>query len=170
MQPLPHHYDVTVTASEKGPVEITSRGLNTLTSAPPLEFDGPGNLWSPETLLVAAAADCFVLTFRAVSNVTRLRWTSLVCNASGTLDRSEGVTRFTAIRFRAHLLLPAEADAAKANKALEKAEKACLVGNSLKCLPTLETEVTFEEPALAPGAQLPFAPILALAADASSSI
>jgi hypothetical protein len=43
MQPLPHHYNVTVAAHEKGPTEITSPGLNPLISAPPREFDGPGN-------------------------------------------------------------------------------------------------------------------------------
>jgi hypothetical protein len=45
MQPLPHHYNVAVTAGEQGPTEITSAGLNPLISAPPREFDGPGNLW-----------------------------------------------------------------------------------------------------------------------------
>ena len=152
MQPLPHHYDVTVTTNEKGPVEIVSRGLDSLMSAPPPEFDGPGNLWSPETLIVAAVADCFVLTFRAIANVTKLRWTSLVCDAKGTVDRSDAVTRFTAMRLRARLSLPDGADVDKANKILEKAEKACLVGNSLKCAPTLETELILAEPALAPSA------------------
>jgi len=143
MQPLPHHYDVTVTASELGPAEIESPGLSTVISAPPLEFDGPGNLWSPETLTVAAVADCLVMTFRAIANVSKLRWTRLVCDAQGTIDRSDGVIRFTAIRLRARLSLPDGADAEKARKLTEKAKKACLVSNSLKCEPTLEVEVTF---------------------------
>jgi hypothetical protein len=33
----------------------------------PREFDGRGNQWSPESLLAAALADCFVLSFRAVA-------------------------------------------------------------------------------------------------------
>jgi peroxiredoxin-like protein len=152
MQPLPHHYAVTVAASEKAPAEITSRGLNPLDSAPPSEFDGPGNLWSPETLTVAAVADCLVFTFRAIANASKLRWTKLVCDGSGTVDRSDGVIRFTAIQLHARLLLPAGADQEKARKLLEKAEKACLVGNSLRFEPTLEADVTFEEPALAPTA------------------
>ena len=149
MHPLPHAYDVTVRANETGPVEITSRGLDALISAPPREFDGPGNRWSPETLLVAAVADCLVLTFRSVANVAKLRWTSLVCDANGALDRADGVIRFTAIRLHARLSLPAGADVDKANKILQKAKNACLVGNSLKCEPTLQTAVTVEEPAAA---------------------
>jgi peroxiredoxin-like protein len=152
MLPLPHHYDVTVTAIENGPAEITAQGLKALNSAPPREFDGPGDLWSPETLLMGAVADCLVLTFRAIANVSKVKWSTVVCTARGTVDRADGVTRFTAIRLRVHLTVPNDVDAEKARKALEKAEKACLVGNSLKCVPTLETEVTIEEPALAPSA------------------
>jgi organic hydroperoxide reductase OsmC/OhrA len=152
MKPLPHHYDVTVKATEKNAVEITSRGLTALVSAPPPEFDGPGNLWSPEMLMVAAVADCLVLTFRAVAKLSKLQWNNLVCNAQGTVDRSDGVTRFTGIHLRVDLSIPAGSDLTKAQSILEKAEKACLVGNSLKCTPTLEVNLTLEEPALAPSA------------------
>ena len=149
MQPLPHYYEVTAMANEKGHMEITSNGLTPLISAPPVEFGGPGNLWSPETLMMAAAADCFVLTFRAIANMSRLCWTSLVCDAKGTLDRSDGAMRFTSIQLYAHLLLPAGADEEKAQKILEKTHKSCIVGNSLKFESTLNVDVTVEEPALA---------------------
>src|SRR5690349_14028159 len=120
MQPLPHQYQGTAMANEHGHIEITSKGLTPLATAPPAEFGGPGNLWSPETLTVAAVADCFVLTFRTIATLSKLRWTSLVCDATGTLDRSDGVMRFTAIQLRAGLLLPAGADADKAQKIIEK--------------------------------------------------
>jgi len=152
MQPLPHHYEVTLTASEGTPVEIRSRGLSPLISAPPPEFDGPGNLWSPETLTVAAVADCLVLTFRAIANASKQTWTSLVCDAKGTVERSDGVIRFTAVQLHVRLVLPAGADAEKASRLLEKAEKACLVSNSLKCATTLKTDISYEESALAPTA------------------
>jgi peroxiredoxin-like protein len=149
MQPLPHRYDVTVTAIENNRNEITSRGLTPFTSAPPREFDGPGNLWSPEALLVGAAADCFVLTFRAIAGLYKVKWNSLVCDAQGTVDRSDGVMRFTAIRIRAHLTVPTGADATLAHKVFEKAEKSCVIANSLKCVPALETKVMIEETVLA---------------------
>jgi peroxiredoxin-like protein len=152
MQPLPHYYDVTAMANGKGHTEITSQGLMPLMSAPPAEFDGPGNLWSPETLMVAAAADCFVLTFRAIANMSKLRWTSLVCDAKGILGRSDGVMRFTSIELHARLLLPAGTEEDKAQKILEKAQKSCIVGNSLKSEPTLKAEIVVEESALAPTA------------------
>jgi uncharacterized OsmC-like protein len=62
------------------------------------------------------------------------------------------VTRFTAVRLHARVVLPAGVDHEKAHRVLEKAEKACLIGNSLKCMPILEVEVTSETESLAPSA------------------
>ncbi len=58
MQAYPHHYDVHAAAETEGSVLIRSQGFPTLTTAPPPQFGGPSDQWSPETLLVAAAADC----------------------------------------------------------------------------------------------------------------
>ena len=103
-------------------------------------------------LMVAAAADCFVLTFRTIANMSKLRWVSMVCDAKGTLDRRDGVMRFTSIELHARLLLPAGADPDKAQKMLEKTRKSCIVGNSLKFEPTLRAEIVVEVSALAPTA------------------
>jgi peroxiredoxin-like protein len=114
-------------------------------SAPPREFDGPGNLWSPETLLVAAAADCFVLTFKAIAATAALKWSKIICAANGTLERAEDGVRFTEIVLRPRLEIPAETDPDKAERLLQKAEKACLVGKSLKFEPTVQWDVVVEE-------------------------
>jgi organic hydroperoxide reductase OsmC/OhrA len=135
MRPLPHRYNVTITAGEHSNPVITSDRLEPFTSAPPADFDGPGNLWSPETLLVAAVADCLTLTFRAVAKASQLRWTKFLCDADGTLDRAEGAIRFTAVDLHVWLVVPAETDPQRAQTVLEKAEKACLVGNSLRFTP-----------------------------------
>jgi peroxiredoxin-like protein len=119
-------------------VRLHSHGLSELISEPPLEFGGPGSLWSPETLLMGAVADCFALTFRAAANVSNLPWNSLTCDAQGIVDRVEGATRFSAIHLQASLTIPPGADAEKARKVLEKTEKGCLIANSLKCARTLE--------------------------------
>jgi organic hydroperoxide reductase OsmC/OhrA len=150
MKPLPHRYNVTLTSGEQSYPIITSDRLEPFTSAPPENFDGPGNLWSPETLLVAAVADCFALTFRSIAKASQLRWTKLLCDADGILDRSEGVTRFMAIDLHVWLVVPAETDAGRSRAMLEKAEKNCLVGNSLRFKPTLHLNVSVEDPAMLP--------------------
>jgi peroxiredoxin-like protein len=144
MKPFPHRYEVTATAEPARQAVLASRGLNPVISAPPAEFDGPGDVWSPETLLVGAVSDCFVLTFKAIAAAAKLQWTSLVCDAAGTLDRAEDAIRFTGIELHAKLELPHQVDADKARRLLEKAEKSCLVGNSLRFKPILHCDVVVE--------------------------
>ena len=141
MEPYPHHYKVQAAAKTEGSVALASERLPTLSSAPPRQFGGPGDQWSPEMLLVAAAVDCLILTFRAIARASKLPWLSLDCDAEGVLDRVEGVTRFTEIRTNARLVLPAGGDAERARRLLEKAEKTCLITCSLKSESKLSTDV-----------------------------
>ena len=141
MKNLPHHYAVTASAAPEGGVALDSPGLATLQSAPPAEFGGPGDLWSPETLLAAAVADCFILTFRAIARASKLEWTSITCDVDALLERTEGVTRFTRLTERVVLEVPGGTDEARALRLLEKAEAACLVTSSLSAEIVLEPTV-----------------------------
>lgn len=141
MQAYPHRYEVRAAASTEGSVTIAAQGLPDLKTAPPQQFGGPGDQWSPETLLVAAAADCLILTFRAVARASNLPWLDIDCRAEGVLDRTEGITRFTELHLHARLTVPAGGDLERSRRVLEKAEKACLVTNSLKLEAVLAAEV-----------------------------
>ncbi|MEN8185384.1 MAG: OsmC family protein [Myxococcota bacterium] len=116
-------------------------GVPSLRSAPPSQFGGPGDQWPPETLLVAAIADCYVLTFRAVARASKLAWVSLGCEVQGTLDRVERVTRFTEFRVRASLRVPPGTDEERARRLLARAEQSCLITNSLEATSHLEATV-----------------------------
>lgn len=141
MNEFPHHYSVAAVGTADGDVALQAARLPTLHSAPPIEFEGPGDRWSPETLLVAAVADCFLLTFRAVARASTLSWTSLRCEVDGTLDRVERAMQFTRFDLRARLHLPPGVGAELAQRALQKAEQACLITNSLKAETHLESSV-----------------------------
>lgn len=131
MQDFPHHYKTRAAASAEGSVELTSPGLEALESAGPAEFGGPGDLWSPETLLAASIADCFILSFRAVARAAKFDWLSLSCEVDAVLDKVERVTQFTEFHQAVVLDVPAGSDEAKAMRLLEKAEHVCLITNSL---------------------------------------
>ena len=141
MQDFPHHYLVSASGRPEGEIAINSDGLPRISTAPPAAFGGPGDKWSPETLLAGAVADCFILTFRAIAGASKIPWVSLDCAVEGTLDRLDGVTRFTAIEVRAKLKVGADIDAARATRLLEKAEKNCLITNSLSAATTLVASV-----------------------------
>jgi organic hydroperoxide reductase OsmC/OhrA len=143
MQDLPHHYRAAAATRPNLNVDLSSPGLPGLESASPAEYGGPGDQWSPETLLVAAVADCFVLTFKAIARASKFEWLAVKCDVEGVLDREDKVTRFVGFRIRAVLDAPAGSDEARAKRLLEKAEQNCLITRSLTAHATLESEVRF---------------------------
>src|SRR6202162_6740373 len=142
MHPFPHRYLVNAAVRPVGDVPLSTDAVRIIESAPPKEFDGPGNQWSPESLLAAAVADCFVLTFRAIAVGFKFDWVSLEVRTEGTVERTDGKMRFTKFLTHAKLRIAAGGDADKAKKLLEKAEASCLVTNSLSSDIHLTTEVT----------------------------
>ncbi len=132
MQDLPHHYRVAASAHSGENVVLSSPGLEDLETAGPAEFGGPGDLWSPETLLVGSVADCFILSFRATARAARFEWDSLRCDVVGTLEKIDRVTQFTKFDIEAELAVPGGTDEDKALRLMEKAEHYCLITNSLK--------------------------------------
>ena len=141
MQKFPHHYAVAASASADGNVELSSDGLDDIESAAPVEFDGPGGKWSPETLLVAAVADCFVLSFKAVARASKFSWVALRCDVEGVLDRVDNVTRFTEFNLRVVLDIAPGSDEQRAMRLLEKSEQVCLITNSLNAETHLNAEL-----------------------------
>jgi organic hydroperoxide reductase OsmC/OhrA len=141
MHPFPHHYTVNAEVRPIGDVPLSTEGVRIIESAPPKEFDGPGNQWSPEGLLTAAVADCFVLSFRAIATASKYAWVRLESRTQGTLDRVEGKMRFTRFDTHAKLFVPEGADVERGKKLLEKAELSCLVSNSLNSERHLTVEV-----------------------------
>ena len=104
------------------------------------EFGGPGDQWSPESLLVGAIASCFALTFRFAARAAGLQWVRLDCHVDATLDRKERALQFTKAVVSARLVVPAGTDAELCEQVLERAEHECLISNSLRC----ERELLFE--------------------------
>jgi peroxiredoxin-like protein len=127
---------------------MASNGLApTLRLAPPMEYDGPGDTWTPEHLLLAAVQSCFLFTLRAVARASKIELIHVDVAASGIVDRSDGVTRFTEIVLCPTVTLAAGTDRERINRLLEKAEKACLVSASLSTPVHVKTAVVEKEAA-----------------------
>ena len=84
MKPLPHRYEVLLSGGATGYAALSAAGLPNVASAPPAEFDGPGDAWSPEQLLLAAVATCFAFTLRAVAQASRVDFTSRTDGRGGS--------------------------------------------------------------------------------------
>ena len=77
MKPLPHHYDVHLSGGHSGYGMLSTPGIPDLRAAPPADFDGPGDAWSPEHLLLAAVQTCFLFTLRSIARASHVDFVSL---------------------------------------------------------------------------------------------
>ena len=141
MQPYPHTYVAAAAADSAGSVTVASPQLPSMETDAPPQFDGPGGKWSPESLLCASVADCFILTFRAVARAAKLEWLHLECRVEGVLERRERLLQFTRYTTFATLTVPTGTDAVKARELLERAEHSCLIANSLRGTRALDARV-----------------------------
>lgn len=110
--------------------------------ATPPEFDkGVPGIWSPEHLFTASVLSCFMTTFLAVAEYSKLEFTKFDCKAEGTLSKVDGKYQMTNIILRPELTVMEEDKVERALRILEKSEKACLISNSIKTEVTLEPVV-----------------------------
>ena len=141
MQAYPHHYLVSAAGGSSGNVVVSGEGLPDLDTQSPPQYGGPEGVWSPETMLAGAVANCFILSFRAIARASKFDWTALKCEVDGILDRPERATYFTAFNIHATLHIPDGSRAELAERLLEKADKICLITESLKADTVLTTGI-----------------------------
>jgi len=144
MQGLPHTYTIGGKCQSDSNATIFGEGIPEIESAPPKQFGGPGDKWSPEDFLVAAVADCFLFSFKAIATASKFEWTQLEVSVDGILDRVERQNMFTKMTVKATLTIPASSDPEKAKAHLEKAEHICLITNSLKSEVHLDATVNVQ--------------------------
>ncbi|TMM45781.1 OsmC family protein [Colwellia ponticola] len=133
MQSLPHQYNVTANGKSDDSLTISIDNLSDLPVAAPLQFGGPGDKYSPEDLFMASISSCFVLSFRAIARASKFNWTSIQCHSQGTLDRVDGTNKFTKVITEVKLVIAESESTEIAERLLHKADKTCLVANSLNC-------------------------------------
>jgi len=109
--------------------------------APP-EFKGHEGSWTPEHLFVGAVNSCFMTTFLAIAENSKLDFAKFKSAANGKLEKLEGAGfMMTEITLRPKLSVFNARDAERATRILEKAEKHCLISNSIKTKILLEPQI-----------------------------
>lgn len=123
--------------------EISSPELASVieVATPPPFAKGIEYIWSPEHLLTAAVNSCFMTTFLAIAENSKLEFTDFTCDAKGKLEQIEGKFLMTEVNLFPKLVLKNETDKDKALRILQKSEAACLISNSIKSKVTLEPTV-----------------------------
>lgn len=139
-----HSYNVSLNWMEGRKGIMSSNELPTkIEVATPPEFDkGIPGIWSPEHLFTAAVLSCFMTTFLAIAEFSKLEFETFDCDAEGILDKVEGKFLMTEINLRAKLKINDLEKAEKAERVLQKSEAACLISNSIKTKVNLICEIS----------------------------
>ncbi|MBK9744381.1 MAG: OsmC family protein [Saprospiraceae bacterium] len=116
--------------------------LNKIDIATPPQFPkGMEGVWSPEHFFTAAVNGCFMTTFLAIAENSKLSFTSFHCTADGKLEKVDGKYLMTEVALKPILVIESESDREKAERILQKSESACLISNSIKSKVSLITDV-----------------------------
>lgn len=141
----PHFYsiDLAWTADRKG--NLSSSELNDkLDVATPLPFaKGIEGVWSPEHLFTAAIISCYMTTFLAIAENSKLEFDSFTCSAKGKLEQIEGKYLMTEVTLEPVLKIKKQEDESKAERILQKSEAACLISNSIKATVHLNSKINW---------------------------
>lgn len=126
--------------------DLRAQILPALTVDAPPEFKGHEGVWTPEHLFVASVNSCFMTTFAAIAENSKLEFSSFRADATGKLEKLEGQGFvMTEITVRPKLVIRHARDAERASRILEKAERNCLISNSIKAETKLESEIRVDE-------------------------
>ncbi len=84
-----HFYDVDLKWDQGRIGTLSSDRLSkTIEVATPPEFSGGvDGIWSPEHLFIASVSSCFMTTFTAIAEFSKLDYESLEVKATGTMAR-----------------------------------------------------------------------------------
>ncbi len=129
----------------RGPIEaaVESAPRAVITGGPPPEFGGDPTCWSPEHLLVSAAALCFWSTLEWFARRRGVPLAGLECSAEGDVARTGDGFAFSGIRLEVSASTSVGQESAL-RELMEVAKKSCLVARSLACPVELSATVTTE--------------------------
>jgi peroxiredoxin-like protein len=145
----PHYYSVNVSwnGERKGMMcspELQSGQLQNgcIEVATPPEFPkGIAGIWSPEHLFTASVASCFMTTFLAVAENSKLSFHAFQCRSKGKLEEVNGRLVMNEVQLFPTVTVFKDEDRDRAIRVMNKAEQACLITNSVKARVTLQPSV-----------------------------
>ncbi|MGI9527073.1 MAG: OsmC family protein [Weeksellaceae bacterium] len=138
-----HIYQVRVEWNNDRKGTLSSEVLDTdITIATPPEFKkGMPGIWSPEHYLLSAVNGCLMTTFLAIAENFKLEFKSFDSESEGKLGMVDGVYMMSEITLKPTVVIYNEEDRELAEKVLQKAEKACLISNSVKSKVSMITNI-----------------------------
>jgi organic hydroperoxide reductase OsmC/OhrA len=95
------------------------------------QFGGEGKPWTPEHLFLSSLSSGFMTTYLLYARKLHFEISGFSCDAIGQIEITEGKYKFTTINLYPKIFIADEALREKANLAMEKTHRNCLVANSV---------------------------------------
>ena len=138
----PYYYETEVDWIERRSCALAAPGMPDIEVGPPPEFQGTNGIWTPEHLFVASVCSCYVTTFLAIAELSKLEFAAISCGATGKLEKIEGSgLQITEITLRPNLVLQHARDTERAGRILEKVERNCLISKSIRTAVRLQPQI-----------------------------
>jgi len=136
------YYETEVEWKKEKAGQITGASLPAVPVGAPPEFRGREGNWSPEHLFVASLNTCYMLTFLAVAENSKVPLVSFSSTAKGKLEKVPGSSyQITEILLKPRVVIASADDLERVPRILEKAKENCFVSNSIKSTIKIEPEV-----------------------------
>ena len=136
------YYETEVEWKENKEGQISGSRLPGIAVGAPPEFKGREGNWTPEHLLVASLNTCYMLTFLAIAENSKLPLRSFSSTAKGKLEKVTGSAyQITEIVVKPRVVIASADDLERVPRILEKAKETCFISLSIKSTITLAPEI-----------------------------
>ncbi|MEP6676134.1 MAG: OsmC family protein [Ferruginibacter sp.] len=115
--------------------------------ATPKVFNGEGEEWSPEHLLLGAVSSCYMSTLLFNAARSETDFTHFECEVIGQIEAENGKLRFVMIDVYPKIFIADESERERAVEALEQTSNSCLISNSINANILYHPKVTIEKKA-----------------------
>jgi len=113
--------------------------------ATPPEFRGHAGIWSPEDLFIAAINSCVMTTFLFFAEKETVELCAYKSEAEGMLEKIKDKFMFSQIHLKVGIKVKLQEQLGKVQELLDRAEKQCLISNSILPNVKVDSEITKEE-------------------------
>jgi organic hydroperoxide reductase OsmC/OhrA len=141
IRPKTFLYETALADVQGRSASLTAAGKPAIEINAPPEFKGLPGFWTPEDLFVASVESCLMLTVVGIAEKAGLAIVSYSSTADGLLEWRDASYEFTRVVVRPVITVSSSAAAAAMRAVVEKAERTCLVANSVRSTVLVEPTI-----------------------------
>ena len=141
-EPTVFYYETEIEWTKEKEGRLKAPTLPAVSVGAPPEFNGREGQWTPEHLFVASINTCFMLTFLAIAENSKLPLVSFTSTAKGKLEKVAGSGyEITEIVVKPRIVIASFEDLGRMPRVLEKAKENCFISKSIKSTVRLEPQI-----------------------------